>query len=226
MSKNINIRNILITIVLLLVVAFIIAYNFTVGTSLRPSSKPNIPQASNPPVSMPVNNPPVSTQFVLPLDQALERVTKKPFGIYITPTNSPVSPEQFKGYHTGVDFETFSNEASATVSVRAICSGTFKLVEYVKGYGGVAVESCELDKKPITVIYGHLNLKSIKVIKNQKITAGEVFAELGKGYSTETDGERKHLHLGIRRGSTISILGYVQAKKDLAAWIDPLGLLK
>jgi hypothetical protein len=30
---------------------------------------------------------------------------KKPFGIYITPENSPVQPENFTGYHTGIDVE-------------------------------------------------------------------------------------------------------------------------
>ena len=33
------------------------------------------------------------------------RITKKPFGIFITTQNSPVQPERFSGYHTGVDVE-------------------------------------------------------------------------------------------------------------------------
>src|SRR3989338_10346295 len=50
------------------------------------------------------------TGFGPPLDNSSERVTKKPFGKYITPADSPVQPERFSGYHTGADFEVFSNE--------------------------------------------------------------------------------------------------------------------
>ncbi|NTU99252.1 hypothetical protein HGA64_04600 [Candidatus Falkowbacteria bacterium] len=46
--------------------------------------------------------------FVPPISDALSRVTKKPFGIKVSPKNSSVSPERFTGYHTGVDFETTS----------------------------------------------------------------------------------------------------------------------
>jgi hypothetical protein len=38
--------------------------------------------------------------FVAPLDRASGRVTKKPFGIFVTPQNSPVQPERFRGFHT------------------------------------------------------------------------------------------------------------------------------
>src|SRR5579863_6635904 len=41
-----------------------------------------------------------------PISGGLSRVTKKPFGIYVTPQNSPVQPEKFTGFHTGIDFET------------------------------------------------------------------------------------------------------------------------
>src|SRR5947209_4518700 len=45
----------------------------------------------------------------------LSRVTKKPFGIYVNPANSPVQPERFSGYHTGADAEY--GEVSADVPV-------------------------------------------------------------------------------------------------------------
>lgn len=44
-------------------------------------------------------------KIVLPIAEFEKRITKKPFGIYITPQNSPVQPERFTGYHTGVDVE-------------------------------------------------------------------------------------------------------------------------
>src|SRR5579871_4518385 len=43
--------------------------------------------------------------MVEPAKDFLQRVTKKPFGIYVTPTDSPVQPERFTGYHTGADGE-------------------------------------------------------------------------------------------------------------------------
>ena len=39
----------------------------------------------------------------LPLSQALERITKKPFGLKISPQNSPVAPEKFSGLHAVKD---------------------------------------------------------------------------------------------------------------------------
>ncbi len=159
--------------------------------------------------------------FVPPLPDAAARVTKKPFGIYVTPQNSPVQPERFTGYHTGADFETFPNEQNATVAVHAVCNGTFRLKEYASGYGGVAVEQCTLNGSPITVIYGHLNAATITPNVGDKISAGQAIGDLGKGYSVQTDGERKHLHLGFHKGAAINILGYVQNKADLAQWIDP-----
>ncbi|HUO75338.1 MAG TPA: M23 family metallopeptidase [Candidatus Paceibacterota bacterium] len=157
----------------------------------------------------------------IPLTNAKSRETKKPFGIYVTPSDSPVSPEKFTGYHTGLDFETTPAEADIDVPVRALCDGTLLVKEYATGYGGVAVQSCVLDGQPVTVIYGHLKLASITPAVGSAIARGDALGVLGKGYSTETDGERKHLHLGIHKGTTINILGYVQTKAALNGWLDP-----
>ena len=162
----------------------------------------------------------------LPLDHALDRVTKKPFGIFITPKTSPVQPEKFRGYHTGTDFETTSEEATSTVSVHAICTGTLLQKRTVSGYGGVAIQSCTINNQRVTVLYGHLKLTSIAMHTGTKLNAGQIFAALGKGYSKETDGERKHLHLGIHKGTTINVAGYVQNKSSLKNWIDPMSVLK
>ena len=157
----------------------------------------------------------------IPLTNAKSRETKKPFGIYVTPSDSPVSPEKFTGYHTGLDFETTPAEADIDVPVRALCDGTLLVKEYATGYGGIAVQSCVLDGQPVTVIYGHLKLASITPAVGSAIARGDALGVLGKGYSTETDGERKHLHLGIHKGTTINILGYVQTKAALNGWLDP-----
>ena len=162
--------------------------------------------------------------FAPPLPRAAERITKKPFGIFITPTNSPVSPERFSGYHTGTDFETFPEEADTPVTVSALCSGTLKTKEWVSGYGGAVIESCTIENKPVTILYGHLKLASINHSVGESLDAGETIGILGKGYSTETDGERKHLHLSIHRDSSIVWSGYVSKKSTLSDWLDPCSL--
>ncbi len=37
----------------------------------------------------------------------------------------------------------------------------------------------------------------------------------------ETDGERKHLHLGIHKGTVVDLRGYVDSELDLKNWINP-----
>lgn len=167
-----------------------------------------------------INSDPVPS-FISPLDKILERITKKKFGQYITPQNSPVQTERFTGYHTGVDFETFPQEAQIDMPINAVCTGKLLIKESVSGYGGVAVQSCQLNGQDITVIYGHLRLTSISDKVGDQLEAGKPFAVLGTGYSSETDGERKHLHLGFHKGTTVNLLGYVSSASMLSDWIDP-----
>src|SRR3989344_7022766 len=44
-------------------------------------------------------------KIIEPIAEFSQRITKKPFGIYITPETSPVHPDKFDGFHTGVDIE-------------------------------------------------------------------------------------------------------------------------
>ena len=142
-----------------------------------------------------------TAQLVAPIADANGRITKKPFGIYITPQTSPVQPERFTGYHTGVDFETLPSEQNIDVPIYAVCAGKLLAKEWASGYGGLAVQACQLAGQNVTIIYGHLQLASITATVGQQLAAGQQLGILGKGYSTETDGERKHLHLGIHRDS-------------------------
>ena len=166
------------------------------------------------------------TNLILPLSEALNRVTKKPFGIHISPGNSPVNPERFTGYHTGADFEIFLGEENKDVSVFAICSGKLQVKEFGRGYGGTLVQACDINNQPVTVVYGHLKLTSVKAAVGNRLNAGDVLGILGKGYTLETDYERKHLHLGIHKGSGIDTRGYVATTSELNNWIDPLSVLK
>lgn len=173
-----------------------------------------------------LSTPNMTSLLIEPISGGLGRVTKKPFGIYITPATSPVQPEKFTGYHTGIDFETTPAEQTIDVAIFAACNGKLLLKEYASGYGGVAVQSCTLNGQDVTLIYGHLRLSSILPSVGDSLTAGEKIAVLGTGYSTETDGERRHLHFGIHIGSAVNILGYVQKQSDLSGWLDAEKYLK
>jgi len=202
-------------------------------SSVQPATQSSNAQSSDStPTSSPqsvlslVPPPPTLTRLHEPITNALTRVTKKPFGIYISPKTSPVQPERFMGYHTGVDFETTPAEQNIDVPIFAACDGKLLLKKYATGYGGVAVQSCRLDGTDVTVIYGHLRLASIAPNVGDGLKAGDKIAVLGTGYSTETNGERKHLHFGIHKGTSVSILGYVQTQNALSGWLDAEKYLK
>ncbi len=185
------------------------------------------PASDMPAAQLPESVPDVRQEsaFGAPLARANERVTKKPFGLYVTPKSSPVSPERFSGYHVGVDFETFADEQEIDVSISVICDGPLVVKKTATGYGGLAAQRCMLDDAPVVVVYGHMKLSSIGAKTGEILKRGQTLGVLGKGYSAETDGERKHLHLGIHKGEAITILGYVQKKSDLESWLDARLLL-
>lgn len=157
---------------------------------------------------------------VSPISNAEARITKKPFGIFISPETSPVQPERFSGYHTGADFETLPNEADTDVEIFSICSGKVRFAGWVKGYGGVLIQDCTYKGEQVTVLYGHLNIDSVSLESGSELLEGTTIGNLGKGFSTQTDNERKHLHLSIHKGTSIEYRGYVQAEKDLSGWIN------
>jgi len=163
--------------------------------------------------------------FVPPISEYDTRITKKPFGVKISIEDSPVQPERFSGYHTGTDFEINEGELDQEVNIYSVCEGEIIQKSTVNGYGGVVIQRCLLDNQSITVIYGHVSLKSVGLEVGDKLTAGEKFAVLGKDKSFETDGERKHLHLGIHKGSSVEVRGYVQEGDELSQWVDIEDLL-
>jgi hypothetical protein len=217
-----NINKILIIALVLLIGSFL--YSHSKNNSLKP--KPPADPTINPgPDSRQNPSPPQETtapqkNFAYPIDRAKERIIKKPFGIFITPQNSPVQPERFSGYHTGTDFETFPEEQNIDIPIYAISKGKIIEKQWVSGYGGVLVESAMINNEPVTIIYGHLNLDSINKKTGDNLGVGKQIGVLGKGYSQQTDGERKHLHLGIHKGAGVNVKGYVQNKTQLNDWID------
>jgi murein DD-endopeptidase MepM/ murein hydrolase activator NlpD len=162
-----------------------------------------------------------NTTIVFPVENFKERITKKPFGIYITPETSPIQPERFRGYHTGADVEY--GDTTGDVPVSAIAAGTIIFSGRVSGYGGVIVIKHSIDNKNYLALYGHLNPATLAA-KNTAVISGEKIGILGKGGTAETDGERKHLHFSVYTGSDLNFKGYVQNKEELNKWIDPLTL--
>lgn len=182
--------------------------------------------ATETPVANVNTSPIVVTQAVVPIEGFYDRITKKPFGIYITPKTSPIQPEKFSGYHTGADAETTSAEKNTDLPVLAMADGTVVFAGHVNGYGGVMVIRHIVNKETVTALYGHLRLASFTKKDNQTVKMGEKIAVLGTGFTSETDNERKHLHLGIIKGTTINYKGYVTTKSALSAWEDPVSWLK
>lgn len=173
-----------------------------------------------PPVEVSSEASSTRAEIVFPINNAEARITKKPFGILIAPETSPVQPERFSGYHTGTDFETFPNEEDIDVEIFSICSGKVRFAGWVKGYGGVLIQDCMYKNEQVTILYGHLNIDSVSLHTPDELREGMKIGNLGKGFSAETDGERKHLHLAIHRGTNIEYRGYVQEEKDLSQWIN------
>ena len=160
--------------------------------------------------------------FVEPVRDYKSRVTKKPFGIYVTPSNSPIQPERFTGYHTGADAEY--QDVASDVPVYAISDCQIVLSETASGYGGVFMISFDLNGTTHTALYGHIRPSSLPKVGAQ-YKKGDQLGLLGTGYSTETDGERRHLHFAILSGQQLNIKGYVQSQAELAGWIDPLTII-
>jgi len=209
-------KNFLLTIsprqflAILVIVLAIIILSLSFGTKFKDSRQLVSPQPA-------ISNPPVSS-LAFPIKDFKQRITKKPFGIHITKENSPVKPERFTGFHTGVDVEY--EDVTVDVPVYAISDGEIVTSQFATGYGGAMVLKTEINSVALYIVYGHLRPSSM-LKKNTNVTKGEQIAVLGTRFSRETDGERRHLHFGVSRYN--SILGYTQSTESLTTgWIDPL----
>lgn len=126
----------------------------------------------------------ITNELAEPVAQFKERITKKPFGIYITPQKSPIFHERFTGFHSGVDVEY--QDVLNDVPIFSIADGMVVISEYASGYGGVMVIKYEIKGKTLYGIYGHL--KSSSMLKTGvQVKKGEQIGILGTGYSSETD---------------------------------------
>ncbi len=157
-----------------------------------------------------------------PLPLAQLRPTPLYFGRYVTPDpamNPIVPPEKFEGFHVGTDFEVTTDELEQDVPVSAICPGKVIYSGFAEGYGGLVTQQCTLKKKTVTVIYGHLRIEGLPA-KGMTLRAGDRIGVLAPARSHDSDGNRKHLHLGIHIGTTVNMRGYVQTEAELAEFMD------
>lgn len=166
-----------------------------------------------------------ASKFSAPMSDWTSRVTKKTFGTYVTPINSPVSPEKFTGYHAAIDLEILPGEETSQVPVLAVCTGDVAIKKTASGYGGLVAQYCDYKGSPVLVLYGHVALSSVSKNVGDKILVGEQIGILGQP-GPDTDDERKHLHLGIRRGQELVIAGYVATQNALASYFDPRELIQ
>jgi len=225
-QNNIDItrkRTILIVIVSVITIAVIVIAIVLIITKIdkdRTSQSPTTTStisATTEATTQPVN------ALAEPVTDFKKRVTKKPFGIYITPETSPVQPERFSGYHTGADAEY--EDVTSDVPVFAIADGKVVLSKTASGYGGVFMISFNLDGTAHTALYGHIRPSSLPEV-GKEFKKGDGLGLLGTGYSSETDGERRHLHFAVLSDDRLDIKGYVQNESQLSGWLDSLTLYK
>jgi hypothetical protein len=167
------------------------------------------------------------TTYAAPLPNASSRPTPLHFGLYVTPdpAQNPIDPpERFTGYHVATDFEIFDGEEDEDIPVYAICGGKVAFSGFSEGYGGLVTEYCHLADQDVTVIYGHLALDSL-VPSGTSVGTGQLLGVLGAARSSDTDGSRKHLHLGIAKGHGSEVRGYVQDPAELDLFLDPQEIL-
>ncbi|HRY82792.1 MAG TPA: M23 family metallopeptidase [Candidatus Moranbacteria bacterium] len=217
------------TIVLLIIFTIIIIAVSRFYFSKNKTNDNAIPlQNNNANLNNQTSHDPLNSAILnIPLDKALSRITKKPFGIYVSPGNSPVTPEKFTGYHTGTDFETTPEEADIPVEIHAITDGKIINKLSISGYGGVILEKAVINNQPVIILYGHVDIRAenSRINIGDTIKKGDSIAILSPGYSPQSGGERKHLHLGIIKGSTVDYRGYAQNQNELSRWIDAESIL-
>lgn len=179
--------------------------------------------------------PIISSQIVSPLDNSANRVWLNTFGNVPSKMTLPKDTDYsdlvckqgkgYAGYHTGADFEVIKDEQDKAVSMKAIADGVIRSVGRVNGYGGLIVEEIQYKGATYTVYYGHVDLDTAKVKTGDKVKTGQKIVDLGPACSAKNGDTRKHLHLGIHKGSSIVVTGYITDKKQLANWINPMELI-
>lgn len=159
--------------------------------------------------------------FTYPIADYKTARTKKTFGLYI----APGSGDRFSGYHTGDDVEVA--DITVEVPVYVLTDATITQKQTVSGYGGVVIVEFTANNQIYHALYGHLDLTSVTASVGDELKQGDQIGLLGADKSTETDGERKHLHFGIYPYTGTELYaGYVQDDADLENWVNPADFLR
>lgn len=171
--------------------------------------------------------------WYFPIDKYYERQTVKAFGDFIDDNfykgREALFPyNRFYGYHAAVDLETFSDEKKPDTPVYAVYSGAITYIGTLSGYGGVILE--KLDGQNATALYGHVQIASTHFKVGDQInsdTKPVFLVNLGNEFSSETSGERKHLHFAVHKGTDLYFHGHEQSLAILnAKWFNPNDYLK
>lgn len=196
---------------ILVPVLFILIGCSRVATPPPPLARPSAVPSPAAAVTTPVAPAPAPTVAVmLPMTGYRERRTVKVYGQYVQ--------DRFTGYHTGDDVEYA--DVAGEVPVLAIADGEVVAARQAGGYGGMMVVAHAIGGKTVSALYGHLDLKSAKLVGAQ-VKGGEPIAVLGDHESMETDGERKHLHFHLWEGGGERISGYAKTLPLLADYLNP-----
>lgn len=168
-------------------------------------------------------------QWYYPIQGFESRQQYKTFNQYIDKNfyrgREALFPTKYTGYHVADDLEINKGEENEDVPVYAVADGKITLAGPVSGYGGVILLSIDNDLH--TALYGHVKLGSLKVKAGDTVRAGQELGYLGNAFSSETGGERKHLHFGVYNGKGIYYRGYEQSETIVKSkWIDPAAYLK
>ena len=175
--------------------------------------------ASKPSAPEPLSYATATSSVALPLDGNIAgyNPTYKRFGEFFS--------DRFTGYHVGEDSEVVPEDLgpgeTQEVPVHAIANGMVMFAGHSSGYGGVVVIAHEVASGTVNAIYGHLDSKSAVVKKGDRVRAGQFIANLGEGFTSETDGKRQHLHFALYRGGELRLRGYEPTPARVRDWINP-----
>lgn len=169
-----------------------------------------------------------SDYWYFPVSQFTTRQSYKSFGQYIDKNfyigKTDLFPNQFIGYHAAIDLEIFPGELNLSVPVYAVADGKVVYAAPVSGYGGLIL--LQLTGTGDTALYGHVKLINLPFKVGDMVVAGTRLTYLGDAFSSQTGGERKHLHFGIYKGTDLYFRGYEPTPAALNfRWLNPTDFL-
>jgi murein DD-endopeptidase MepM/ murein hydrolase activator NlpD len=174
-----------------------------------------------------------SAVLVPPIGRFNERASKNFFGSYYSFSNKQnldtsvcKQATAYTGYHTGVDLEIFSSELNSEVPVDAVADGIVRQIGSVSGYGGLIVIDHLINSQTYTAYYGHVDITISNLKTGDKVKVGQRITNLAPECSSKNGFNRKHLHFGLHKESTIVVSGYVATTSKLSNWVDPMTIIK